>query len=73
MPVRNIPKNYRSVTGRLRTEKSEGQAAFESTLERDLLILLRFDPTVEGFEVQPLTLRYPPRTAQANARTPLTF
>lgn len=31
---------------------------FESSLERDLLILLEFDPNITTFEVQPLTLEW---------------
>ena len=56
MPVRKIPKNYRSVTGILTSSKAEGPAAFESTLERDLFALLEFSPDVKKFEVQPVTI-----------------
>ena len=48
MPVRKIPKNYRNVTGVHASEKSIGEAQFESTLERDFLTLLEFHPDVEG-------------------------
>jgi len=58
MPVRRVPKNYRNVTGITAAAKAEGQAAFESTLERDLLILLEFSPEVRRFEVQPVTLTW---------------
>jgi hypothetical protein len=58
MPVRRIPKNYRNVTGIAAHSKAEGQAMFESTLERDFIALLEFDPTVETFEVQPLTIEW---------------
>lgn len=57
MPVRRIPKNYRSVTG-IAAAKAEGAAEFESTLERDLLTLLEFSPEVRLFEVQPITLTW---------------
>lgn len=58
MPMRKIPKNYRNVTGIAARGKAQGQAMFESTLERDLLTLLEFDPLVETFEVQPLKIHW---------------
>lgn len=56
MPVRKIPKNYRNVTGIAAHRKAEGSAMFESTLERDFITLLEFDPAIETFEVQPLQI-----------------
>lgn len=35
-----------------------GEAAFESTLERDLLLVLEFAPLVTGYEVQPVRITY---------------
>ncbi len=58
MPARKVPKNYRNVTGIVAASKAEGAAEFESTLERDLLILLEFSPGVERFEVQPVSLTW---------------
>lgn len=58
MPVRRIPKNYRNVTGMAAHRKAEGCAAFESTLERDFLVLLEFSPEVDRFEVQPVTIEW---------------
>lgn len=59
MPVRNIPKSHISVTGRHATDKSIGNADFESPLENDYLILLDFDPLVERYEVQPVRVPVP--------------
>ena len=56
MPKRKIKKNYRSVTGVFPGNKSIGPAEFESTLERDLIILLEFAPQVLQYEVQPITI-----------------
>jgi TnsA endonuclease N terminal len=56
MPSRKIPMNHLVVTG-----KSVGRTrmvGFEGDLERDLYLLLRFDPDVADFEEQPVTLRY---------------
>lgn len=58
MPVRRIPKNYRNVTGIAAHQKANGKAMFESTLERDFLTLLEFDPAIKTFEVQPLTIEW---------------
>lgn len=44
MPTRSLPKNSRSVTGRIASIKLLRAAEFESTLERDLRTLLKFDP-----------------------------
>jgi hypothetical protein len=58
VPIRKIPKNYRNVTGKSSSLKSEGESAFESTLERDFYALLEFDNSVSRYEVQPLKIRY---------------
>lgn len=56
MPVRKIPKNYLFVTGGYSSRKNEEMDAFESLLEKDYLLLLDFDDSVEGFEVQPVCI-----------------
>ena len=58
MPVRKIPKNYISVTGSFSSLKNDRMMGYESPLERDHMILLEFDPTVERFEEQPVSLTY---------------
>lgn len=58
MSVRTIPKNYRNVTGIVASKKSEDKAMFESTLERDFITLLEFDPSITSFDVQPLTVKW---------------
>lgn len=70
MPVRKIPKNYRNVTGIAAHAKADGPAMFESTLERDFITLLEFDPAVETFEVQPLTLDWTDRDGKSRRYTP---
>lgn len=59
MPVRKIPKNYRFLTGVFGGTKNVGKASFESPLERDLQILLEFDPDILEYEAQPVRI---PRT-----------
>lgn len=56
MPVRKIPKNYLSVTGVFSSVKNGKSLGYESLLERDLMILLEFDDTVERFEEQPVKI-----------------
>ncbi|MBU1248541.1 MAG: TnsA endonuclease N-terminal domain-containing protein [Proteobacteria bacterium] len=58
MPVRKIPKNYRNVTGLVFNSKKRKMTAFESTLERDLYIILDFDWCVEDYEEQPVCIEY---------------
>jgi hypothetical protein len=70
MPVRKIPKNYRNVTGIAAHCKAEGQAMFESTLERDFITLLEFDPAIETFEVQPLVVDWVDDKGGAHGYTP---
>lgn len=58
MPVRSIPKNSRSLTGKIIDSRRHTAVAFESALERDLYLLLDFDPSVAHFEEQPVTIAY---------------
>lgn len=58
MPKRKIKKSYRQVTGALSSRKNSRLISSESTLERDLYILLDFDPLVESFEEQPEIIPY---------------
>ncbi|MBI3130329.1 MAG: TnsA endonuclease N-terminal domain-containing protein [Acidobacteria bacterium] len=56
--VRKIPKNHNSVTGMLYTLKGKFSQGFESTLERDAMILAEMDPTVKSFVGQPVSITY---------------
>jgi len=58
MPVRKIPKNYLLVTGVFSSAKNGKSLGYESLLERDLMILLEFDDSVEGFEEQPVKVPF---------------
>jgi len=70
MPIRKIPKNYSNVTGIAAHSKADGQAMFESTLERDFLMLLEFDKDVERFEVQPIKLEWTNELGKTRSYTP---
>lgn len=52
MPARKIPLNYRNITGYVATSKGGEYTYFESSLERDALILLEFDPEVKSYTTQ---------------------
>ncbi len=67
MAVRKIPKNYLFVTGGFSSQKSESISGFESLLEKDYLLLLDFDDSVESFEVQPVKI---PVTGVRNGYVP---
>ena len=58
MPVRKIPKNYRSVTGTFASLKNNRNIFYESLLERDFFLTLEFDKTVKSYEEQPLQIQY---------------
>lgn len=56
--IRKFGPNRRSVTGHVPAQKKPGLVAFESTLERDLIILLEFDPLVSGIVEQPTRIEF---------------
>jgi TnsA endonuclease N terminal len=70
LPVRKIPKNYRSVTGRIAKHRDGGSAGFESTLERDHYIVLSFDPLVASFVEQPVEIAFTDASGKARTYTP---
>lgn len=67
MAVRKIPTNRRSLTGFVASRRDGRMVASESSLERDLLVLLDFDPSVERYEEQPVRIEY--RDARGRRRT----
>lgn len=56
-PVRRIGTSRRALTGSV-ILSGGGAVEFESSLERDHLLLLDFDPEVVNLREQPFTLRY---------------
>src|SRR6266581_6966395 len=73
MPVRIIPKNYRSLTGLVSNTRTQSMTAFESSLERDFLLLLDFDPDVEFYEEQPVRIVYQDDHGRCRTYTPDVF
>lgn len=56
-PVRDLKTSRRCLTGRV-SLSTGGNASFESSLERDWLIALDFDPTVRLLREQPFSIQY---------------
>ncbi|MDC5205832.1 Tn7 transposase TnsA N-terminal domain-containing protein, partial [Acinetobacter baumannii] len=52
-PIRKIGINCRSITGTMPNGNR-----YESSLERDLMILMEFDPTVHLYTPQPIVIQY---------------
>jgi hypothetical protein len=70
MPVRTIPKNSRSLTGKVIEFRNHRAVSFESALERDFYVLLDFDPAVTDFEEQPVTIAYQDPVGARRTYTP---
>jgi len=70
MPIRIVPKNYRNLTGLVYNSRTATMTAFESSLERDFLLLLDFDPDVECFEEQPVKIIYHDDNGRRHTYTP---
>src|SRR6266705_3305876 len=70
MPVRTVPKNYRSLTGLVPNTRTQSMTAFESSLERDFFLLLDFNPDVEFFEEQPVKIVYHDANGRRRTYTP---
>lgn len=64
-PVRSIGIQSRSVTGTM----PDG-SRYESTLERDFMLLMQFDPEVEVYTPQPLTMQYRGSDGEVHRYTP---
>ena len=59
MPVRKIPKNYRSVTGLVASVGESNQVtAYESSLERDCIKHVIFNKSVAQHEEQPVRISF---------------
>ncbi len=67
--VRAIPRNYRSVTGRVETLRGDS-VGYESTLERDFVHLLDFNARVGKVIGQPLRIRFAVEGGPARSYTP---
>jgi hypothetical protein len=57
-PSRVIPKNYRNITGKFSSKKSDRLISYESKLERDFLYLFELNNIVLKIVEQPFTIEY---------------
>ena len=57
-PARIIPRNHRTLTGFIHGDNSGMYSGFESSLERDALILIEFNPSIVSYLSQPKTFDY---------------
>lgn len=73
MPVRRVPKHAPSLTGLVPNTRTSVMTAFESSLERDFLLLLDFDPDVEFYEEQPVRIVYQDDHGRCRTYTPDVF
>lgn len=64
-PVRRIGVQSRSVTGTMPNGNR-----YESSLERDFMLLMQFDPAVDVYTPQPLTMTYCGQDGQLHRYTP---
>lgn len=64
-PVRQISRTSRGVTGLV-----PKMGKYESTLERDMMELIRFDRRVRQFSPQPLTIKYLDGEGKTRSYTP---
>lgn len=64
-PVREVSRTSRGIRGNV-----PGMGRYESTLERDMMELIRFDRTVRQFTPQPLTIRYKGEDGRPRTYTP---
>ncbi len=69
-PVRKIPLKHQSVRGFYTSVRWGRQVAFESTLERDFLILTDFDPSVVSVTEQPCRIRFSDSDGKNHRYTP---
>lgn len=58
MPVRKVSNRGGNIIGHFPSLKLERMVEFESLIERDFIYILDFDPEVEWFSEQPLTIEY---------------
>jgi hypothetical protein len=55
---RSIGMKYSGLTGRMNSSKTNDTISFESSLERDYILLLEFDKNVKSFCELPITVEY---------------
>jgi TnsA endonuclease N terminal/TnsA endonuclease C terminal len=70
LPVRKVHHGNRNITGLVVNTEAQIGDAFESTLERDLMLICRFDIHVLKVEPQPVSIPFLDETGQTHSYTP---
>lgn len=70
MGTRKLKPSYISTTGRFASPKNGSSRDFESLLERDYFTWLEFDPLVQGFNEQPVTIPWVDNNGNNRTYTP---
>lgn len=70
MAVRQIGLCRRSVAGRVPMDRGHHSVLVESSLERDFVLLQRFDPDVAGVDEQPVRIQYRASGGQRRSYVP---
>lgn len=70
MSVRKIPPNRMSLTGLVNSQRQGRLVSSESSLERDLFVILDFDLNVDTYIEQPLRLEYMDVLGKVRTYTP---
>jgi len=70
MPVRKIPMNYTTLTGDYPSRKVGRMVSYEGTLERDFIVRLESDDSVETYEEQPVEVKYEDKDGEIRSYTP---
>jgi hypothetical protein len=70
MPDMHIPARKIGITNRSVSGIVPSMGRYESSLERDLMELLRFDSSVENFKAQPVTIEYVRKDGTLGKYTP---
>jgi hypothetical protein len=70
LPVRKVKHGNRNITGLVVNTKDHIGDAFESTLERDLMLICRFDINVDKIEPQSVTIPFLDAEGKTRTYTP---
>lgn len=68
--VRKIGLKYSSLSGRFYSVKNNSEVLFESSLERDMIIMLEMDNLVHSYHEQPIKISFIGKNGQSHTYTP---
>lgn len=68
--VRKIGLKYRSLSGRFYSVKNNSEVIFESSLERDMIMMMEMDKFVHSYHEQPIKILFTDKTGKKRSYTP---